>query len=79
MSRVTWANAWKSDLSVAKLVLAEDIGRAAGLLSGWAGVRLGALDHLVEAAADQGRDVSPGLVLHAFSQSAQDNHLLGHA
>jgi phytanoyl-CoA hydroxylase len=35
------ANAWKSDLSVAKLALAEDIGRAAGLLSGWPGVRLG--------------------------------------
>ena len=35
------ANAWKSDLSVAKLALAEDIGRAATLLSGWPGVRLG--------------------------------------
>lgn len=35
------ANAWKSDLNVARLALAEDIGRAASLLSGWSGVRLG--------------------------------------
>jgi ectoine hydroxylase-related dioxygenase (phytanoyl-CoA dioxygenase family) len=35
------ANAWKADLSVAKLVLSADIGRAAAKLSGWTGVRLG--------------------------------------
>src|SRR4051794_27225570 len=35
------ANAWKADLTVAKLALSEDIGRAAGLLAGWSGVRLG--------------------------------------
>ena len=35
------ANAWKSDLTVARLVLSADVGRAAGLLTGWPGVRLG--------------------------------------
>jgi ectoine hydroxylase-related dioxygenase (phytanoyl-CoA dioxygenase family) len=35
------ANAWKADLTVAKLALAEPVGRAAALLSGWPGVRLG--------------------------------------
>ena len=35
------ANAWKADLTVAKLALSADIGRAAAQLSGWAGVRLG--------------------------------------
>jgi ectoine hydroxylase-related dioxygenase (phytanoyl-CoA dioxygenase family) len=35
------ANAWKSDLTVARLVLSADIGRAAAVLTGWPGVRLG--------------------------------------
>lgn len=35
------ANAWKADLAVAGLALAEGIGRAAARLSGWDGVRLG--------------------------------------
>lgn len=35
------ANAWKSDLTVAKLALSADIGRAAAMLSGWPSVRLG--------------------------------------
>lgn len=35
------ANAWKSDLAVAKLALSVDIGRAAAQLSGWSGGRLG--------------------------------------
>ena len=35
------ANAWKADLTVARLVLSEDVGRAAARLSGWPGVRLG--------------------------------------
>jgi ectoine hydroxylase-related dioxygenase (phytanoyl-CoA dioxygenase family) len=35
------ANAWKSDLGVARLVLSADVGRAAALLTGWPGVRLG--------------------------------------
>lgn len=35
------ANAWKADLTVAKLALSADIGRAAALLSGWTGARLG--------------------------------------
>jgi ectoine hydroxylase-related dioxygenase (phytanoyl-CoA dioxygenase family) len=35
------ANAWKSDLTVARLVLSSDVGRAAGSLTGWPGVRLG--------------------------------------
>ncbi|MBL8839321.1 MAG: phytanoyl-CoA dioxygenase family protein [Alphaproteobacteria bacterium] len=35
------ANAWKADLTVAQLALSADIGRAATLLTGWAGVRLG--------------------------------------
>ena len=34
-------NAWKADLTVAALVLAVDIGRAAATLAGWDGVRLG--------------------------------------
>jgi len=34
-------NAWKSDLTVAKLALSPDIGRAATKLTGWDGVRLG--------------------------------------
>ena len=37
------ANAWKSDLAVASLVLSADIGRAAAALAGWNGTRL-ALD-----------------------------------
>src|SRR5262249_22220473 len=35
------ANAWKADLTVAKLALSADIGRAAAVLTGWPGVRLG--------------------------------------
>jgi len=35
------ANAWKADLTVAKLALSESIGRAASLLAGWPGARLG--------------------------------------
>ena len=35
------ANAWKADLSIARLALSADIGRAASLLAGWPGVRLG--------------------------------------
>jgi len=35
------ANAWKSDLTVAKLALSESIGRFAAELSGWEGARLG--------------------------------------
>lgn len=34
-------NAWKSDLTVAKLALSADIGRAAIVLTGWSGARLG--------------------------------------
>lgn len=35
------ANAWKSDLTVARYVLSQDIGRAAARLAGWPGARLG--------------------------------------
>ena len=35
------ANAWKSDLAVAALALSEDIGRAAAMLTGWPGAKLG--------------------------------------
>lgn len=35
------ANAWKADLTVAKLALSADVGRAASLLTGWSGARLG--------------------------------------
>lgn len=35
------ANAWKADLTVAKLALSADIGRAAARLTGWSGARLG--------------------------------------
>ncbi|MGE3915883.1 MAG: phytanoyl-CoA dioxygenase family protein [Hyphomicrobiaceae bacterium] len=35
------ANAWKADLSIARLVLSETIGRFAAELSGWTGTRLG--------------------------------------
>jgi hypothetical protein len=35
------ANAWKADLTVAKLALSADLGRAACRLTGWPGVRLG--------------------------------------
>jgi hypothetical protein len=35
------ANAWKADLTVAKLVLSESLGRCAADLSGWSGTRLG--------------------------------------
>jgi ectoine hydroxylase-related dioxygenase (phytanoyl-CoA dioxygenase family) len=35
------ANAWKADLTVARLALSEDVGRAAARLTGWSGVRLG--------------------------------------
>ncbi len=35
------ANAWKADLEVARLALSEAIGRIAGALTGWPGVRLG--------------------------------------
>lgn len=35
------ANAWKSDLSIARLVLSPDIGRLAAKLMGWSGARLG--------------------------------------
>ncbi|MBL8232626.1 MAG: phytanoyl-CoA dioxygenase family protein [Bryobacterales bacterium] len=34
-------NAWKSDLTVARLVLSEEIARAAAALAGWNGVKLG--------------------------------------
>jgi phytanoyl-CoA hydroxylase len=33
-------NAWKSDLTVARLVLAEEVAAAAAKLAGWSGVRL---------------------------------------
>jgi phytanoyl-CoA hydroxylase len=35
------ANAWKADLTVARLALSADIGGAAALLAGWSGTRLG--------------------------------------
>ncbi|MCV0370203.1 phytanoyl-CoA dioxygenase family protein [Filomicrobium sp.] len=35
------ANAWKADLTIAKLVLSEDLGKAAARLTGWSSVRLG--------------------------------------
>lgn len=35
------ANSWKADLTVARLALSPDIGRAAARLTGWPGVRLG--------------------------------------
>ncbi|GJE80433.1 phytanoyl-CoA dioxygenase family protein [Methylorubrum thiocyanatum] len=35
------ANAWKADLTIAKLALSADIGRAAAHLAGWSGARLG--------------------------------------
>jgi phytanoyl-CoA hydroxylase len=35
------ANAWKADLVVAKLALSADLGRAASMLAGWSGARLG--------------------------------------
>jgi ectoine hydroxylase-related dioxygenase (phytanoyl-CoA dioxygenase family) len=35
------ANAWKSDLTIARLALSEDVGRAAASLAGWPGARLG--------------------------------------
>jgi hypothetical protein len=35
------ANAWKSDLSVARLALPEEPGRAAARLARWPGARLG--------------------------------------
>jgi len=35
------ANAWKADLTVARLALSADVGRAAATLTGWSGVRLG--------------------------------------
>src|SRR5512138_773670 len=35
------ANAWKADLGVASLALSAAIGRAASLLAGWSGARLG--------------------------------------
>jgi phytanoyl-CoA hydroxylase len=35
------ANAWKADLTIAKLALSVDIGRAAAKLAGWSGARLG--------------------------------------
>jgi ectoine hydroxylase-related dioxygenase (phytanoyl-CoA dioxygenase family) len=35
------ANAWKADLTVAKLALSVDVGRAASRLAGWSGARLG--------------------------------------
>lgn len=34
-------NAWKSDLTVAQLVLSEVLARAAAMLAGWSGVKLG--------------------------------------
>lgn len=35
------ANAWKADLAIARLALSADLGRAAALLAGWSGTRLG--------------------------------------
>lgn len=35
------ANAWKSDLTIARLVLSEEIGRAVAALAGWKGAKLG--------------------------------------
>ncbi len=35
------ANAWKADLTIAKLALSAELGRAAALLAGWSGARLG--------------------------------------
>lgn len=35
------ANAWKCDLTVARLVTTPEIGRAAAILAGWSGTRLG--------------------------------------
>src|ERR1700742_3687065 len=35
------ANAWKADLTVAKLALSADVGRAAGRPTAWSGARPG--------------------------------------
>ncbi len=35
------ANAWKADLTIARLALSADLGRAAAMLAGWSGTRLG--------------------------------------
>ncbi len=34
-------NAWKSDLTIARLALSADIGRVAAVLTGWPGIKLG--------------------------------------
>lgn len=35
------ANAWRANLAIARLALAEPIGRTAALLTGWSSIRLG--------------------------------------
>jgi phytanoyl-CoA hydroxylase len=35
------ANAWKADLTIARLALSADLGQAASMLAGWSGARLG--------------------------------------
>ena len=35
------ANAWKADLTIARLALSADVGLAAAQLAGWSGARLG--------------------------------------
>ncbi len=72
------ANAWKADLTVAKLALSESVGRFAAELSGWDGARLGRI-RSGGRRPDQADRASSGYVVHGFHRSAVDGDLLGDA
>jgi ectoine hydroxylase-related dioxygenase (phytanoyl-CoA dioxygenase family) len=70
------ANAWKSDLSVARLALSKDVGRAAARLAGWSGARLGQ-DTIWWSTQNQADSASPGHVVYRFPGSAGHGDVLG--
>ena len=59
------ANAWKADLTVAKLALSADVGHAAARLAGWSGVRLGQ-DTIWWTAPKTGPSRIIGFILHGL-------------
>ncbi len=73
------ANAWKSDLTVAKLALSESIGRFAAELSGWDSTRLGQDTIWWKAPLTKPIALHQDTSFLDYHRSAVDHHLLGHA
>ena len=73
------ANAWKADLTVARLVLSEDVGRGAAMLTGWPSVRLGQDTIWWKAPKTKSISLHQDSSFMDFLDPATDDHMLDHA